>query len=65
MIGLDTRTARRFAGFFYVSMMSVCGLMGLFVFQTRVIAADTGAGISHAGPRAGQPVPAFSGIRRP
>lgn len=27
-IGLPKKTARRFAGFFYVSMVSVCGLMG-------------------------------------
>jgi hypothetical protein len=33
-LGLEKKKARRFAGFFCVSMMSVCGLMSTLKFTT-------------------------------
>jgi hypothetical protein len=58
-VGLDKKKARRFAGFFYLSMMSVCGLMVLIPFPHGKRMAgeeDTGLlrpGLSQEGGRHG------------
>ena len=61
-LGYAKKTAHRYAGFFFVSMMSVCCLFGLCVTQSGQILADTGSGIIAAGPRAVLSVPTFSRI---
>ena len=62
-LGHPKKIARRFAGFFYVSMTLVCGLFGLFERPQGTIYVNAGAGMHAAGPRAGMSVPAYSGIR--
>jgi hypothetical protein len=52
-MGQAGKIARRFASFFYVSMMSVCGLFGLLDGSPAVLyGLDNGAGRSRADARA-------------
>ena len=64
-MGLGRKSARFFAGFFYVSMMVVCGLFGLLEGKAGLsYYPENGAGIGFADAR---PVPVMSapfGIRR-
>jgi uncharacterized membrane protein YdcZ (DUF606 family) len=62
-LGHHEKIARRFAGFFYVSMTLVCGLFGLFESPPKTIHANSCTGIHAAGARAGTIMPAYSGIR--
>jgi hypothetical protein len=64
-LGHPGKIARYYAGFFYILMLSVCGLLGLFVLVSAQIPAITGSGINAAGPRAADTAPASFGIHRP
>jgi len=63
-LGHAKKTARRYARFFFVSMMNLCGLFGLDIVQSGQIPAITGSGHIPTGSRAASPAPASSRIQR-
>ena len=64
-LGYARKTASRFAKFFYVSMITTCGLFGLFfVIPQELFEPIAIAGKMHADTRYGTLLPAVFIIRR-
>jgi hypothetical protein len=62
-LGYAPKPALRFARFFFIIMMSVCGLMGIYYLLSQVENNwITGSG-NYSGARAGLVSPDFSGLR--
>lgn len=62
-LGYAPKPALRFARFFFIIMMSVCGLMGIYYVLSQVENISiTGYG-NYSGARAGLVSPDFSGLR--
>jgi hypothetical protein len=65
LLGYTPKRAMWFAGFFFTSMVVVCGMMGVLSVQPEEgYGWITGSGKSPAGPRAGSELPGFFGLRR-
>jgi hypothetical protein len=64
-LGYAKKTAARFAKFFYLSMITTCGLFGLFFSLPRELFEPMpGAGMGREGSRPGTFLPATFVIRR-
>jgi hypothetical protein len=64
-LGYARKTASRFAKFFYVSMITTCGLFGLFfIIPHELFELISGAGMRREGSRPGTFLPAVFIIRR-
>jgi hypothetical protein len=64
-LGYAPECAKRYAGFFFVSLLSVCTAAGLLIVPPEgVDGRITGSGKSPAGARAGIGSPDFFGLRR-
>jgi hypothetical protein len=65
LLGYPPKRAMWFAGFFYTSMVSVCGMMGVLNVQPESgYGWIAGSGTFHQGTRAGRGSPGFFGLRR-